>query len=151
MNNFLLISAKTVLHFVIGVGLSMVLGFLPAALLDSALLNPRSSLPFSPTIAIVGLILGYYLSVQIAAGKGSTFIWIPGLLWLGIALYSTAQSWSPTWAHENSRWAFALNNYFGRGSSCADSECLTFCHLSSVASLTYSLGAFIRRRRLAHK
>jgi hypothetical protein len=128
-----------------GLGLSNILGLIPAITLDPVV-NPKSFLPFSPTTALMGLILGYLLSTRIKDGRGSTLVWIGGLCWLAFNFYGSAKEWSPSWSSEKSGWAYAATKYFGRQSSCAD-ECIgeLFVTFPFVTSLTYSFGAFIRR------
>jgi hypothetical protein len=101
-----------------GLGLSNVVGLFPAVTLDSVL-NPKSFLPFSPTTAVVGLMLGYLLTTRLKGSRSSTLVWVGGLLWLAFNFYGSALDWDPAWSSEKSRWADTAIKYFGVRNSCA--------------------------------
>jgi hypothetical protein len=103
--------------------------------------------PFAPAIAATGLVLGIAFSGRLKNGQGASWAWVFGLLWLAIGIYDFRRSWNPAWSTQRSSWAYMMANLFGPTSACAESECLgeVFFTVPLTASITYSLGAFIRR------
>ena len=133
------------LHWVAGTGASLIVGFLPEALLSRYYLNTGIE-PFAPAIAATGLVLGLAFSGRFKNGQGASWAWIFGLLWLAIGIYDLRRDWSPSWSIQRSSWAYAMANLFGPTSACSNSECLgeLFFTAPFTASVTYSVGAFIR-------
>ena len=134
------------LHWGVGIGASLVVGFLPEAFLSRYYVNTEIA-PFAPVIAATGLILGLTLSGRFKNGQGASWAWIFGLLWLAIGIYEFRHNWSPSWSVRGGSWAYAMANLFGPTSACSNSECLgeLLFTVPFTASLTYSVGAFLRR------
>jgi hypothetical protein len=134
------------LHFMIGVGLSMVFGLVPEAFLGHLYYNTGFE-AFGPAIALTGLILGFFFSVGVRNGQGASLAWIFGAVWLGVGFHGVASGWSPMWAPEKSSWDYAVANLFGRTSVCSASECLIELLFTkpSTASITYSIGSLVRK------
>jgi hypothetical protein len=134
------------LHWVVGTGASMIIGFLPEGLLSRYYVNTGIE-PFAPVIAATGLVLGLAFSGRFRNGQGASWAWIFGMLWLAIGIYELRSGWSRSWSAQRSSWAYAMVNLFGPTSACSDSECLgeLLFTMPSTAAVTYSVGAFIRR------
>lgn len=138
-----------VMHYIVGVGGGMILGFAPEALLSRLYYNTGLE-PFAPGIALTAFLLGYFLSQRLFLGRPARWIWIIGALWLAFGIYDETRSWSASWSVEKTRWQYALAQFFGSTSRCSDSECLceVFYTMPFVASIMYSVGAYLRARRL---
>lgn len=134
------------LHWVVGTGASMILGFLPEGLLGRYYVNTGIE-PFAPVIAATALVLGLAFSGRFRNGQGASWVWIFGLLWLAIGIYDLRSGWSPSWSTQHSSWAYAMVNLFGPTSACSGSECLgeLLYTMPFTAAVSYSVGAFIRR------
>ena len=79
-------------------------------------------------------------------------VYIPssiGLAWLLFGMYDTTRYWSASWSAEKTRWGFMLANLFGPTLKCSGSECLGELIFTTpfTASVTYSIGAYLRKRR----
>jgi hypothetical protein len=105
--------------------------------------------PYSPMIATIALLLGYFAARLIFDGRAATSIWIIGLAWMIFGIYDTTRNWSASWSPEKTRWAYMMANLFGPTLKCSGSECLGELFLTTpfTASITYSVGAFLRKRR----
>jgi hypothetical protein len=136
------------LHYLVGVVGGMVIGFLPEAELSRIYYNTGLE-PYAPAIAITALLLGYFVSVHIGKGRAATSAWVLGLLWMFFGIYDTTRYWSASWSVEKTRWGYVLANLFGPTLKCSGSECLgeLFFTTPFTASVTYSIGAYIRKRR----
>jgi hypothetical protein len=132
-------------HCLLGVGFSMVSGFLPEGILSHYYYDTRLE-AFAPAIAFTGLILGFFFSVRFQNGRGASLAWIFGLLWLAGGFYDAAIGWKPMWSTQKSSWDYAMVELFGRTSACS-SECLrqVFFTIPFTASVTYSIGSIIRK------
>ncbi|MGA3264584.1 MAG: hypothetical protein ABSC47_11130 [Terracidiphilus sp.] len=110
-------------QFFLAVILSTVLGFFPEVVFDSRIQNTALA-PFFPVIAIVALLLGYFLHPVVTKRIGATSVWIVGLLWLGYGIWETSSGWSPSWSAEPTRWSYMAHNLFGKTPQCSATECL---------------------------
>jgi hypothetical protein len=126
----------------------MIVGFLPEALVSRMYYNSGLE-PYSPMIAITAFLLGYFAARLVFDGHGATFIWIIGLAWMIFGIYDTTRNWSASWSPEKTRWGYMLANLFGPTLKCSGSECLGELRFTTpfTASITYSVGAFLRKRR----
>ncbi|HSY33414.1 MAG TPA: hypothetical protein VLA42_15615 [Verrucomicrobiae bacterium] len=59
------------LHCILGAGLSMVVGFIPEAILGRFYYDTGIE-AFAPAIAFTGLILGFFFSVRFQNGRGAS-------------------------------------------------------------------------------
>jgi hypothetical protein len=107
--------------------------------------------PFSPMIALVAVFSGYFVVGRGQSRHAAAWTWTVGVLWLAYGIYDTARGWDPSWSHENTRWAYAYANLFAPPPRCSGSECLgeAIFTMPFTASVMYSIGAFIKLRRLA--
>jgi hypothetical protein len=134
------------LHWVVGTGTSMIIGFVPEALMERYYVNTWVE-PFAPTIAAIAFIVGMTLSGRFKGGQGASWVWVFGLFCLGLGVNDFQSGWDPVWSTQPSSWANAMANLFGPTSACSSTECLgeLFITVPFTASVTYSLGAFVRR------
>jgi len=134
-------------HFVLAAAGSMFLGFLPEALVSRVYYNTGIE-PYSPMIALTSLLLGYFLSFRILGLRTAEWTWTLGLLWLFVGVYELTSDWNASWSPETTRWGYALANLFGSTLKCSGSECLYELVFTTpfTASITYSIGAYLRRR-----
>jgi hypothetical protein len=134
------------LHWVAGTGTSMVVGFIPEAVLGRYYVNTGIE-AFAPVISTIALALGVAFSGRFRDGRGASWAWIFGLLWLAIGIYQFRSEWSPSWSIQRSSWAYAVENLFGRTSACSGSECIgeLLFTMPFTASVAYSVGALIRQ------
>jgi hypothetical protein len=134
-------------HSLVAMGVSVILGFLPEAMVSSFYKDSRIA-PFSPVIAITALLLGYFFSGRIAP-KAASATWIVGVLWMTYGIHDMIRNWSPVWSTEATRWSYAVANLFMPTSACSGTECLgEFVYTTPfTASLTYAFGSWIRKFR----
>ena len=139
-------------HYFVAVAGAMIIGFLPEVLLSRVYYNTGIE-PYSPMIAITAFLLGYLVSLFIFDGRAATFVWIIGLAWMLFGIYGTTRYWSASWSPEKTRWGYMLANLFGPTLKCSGSECMgeLFFTTPFTASITYSIGAYVRKRRDAHR
>lgn len=135
-----------VTQYVVAVAGAVIIGFLPEAFLSRSYYNSVLG-PYSPVIALVAFVLGYLVSFRIRKGQAATFVWVVGLLWLVFGMYGNTRNWSANWPMEKSRYIVA--NFFGPTASCSATECLAelFFTTPFTASIAYSIGAYIRKRK----
>ena len=138
-----------IFHFLLAAGGGMLIGFLPEALVGRPYYNTGLE-PYSPMIAVSAFLLGYFLSSRLLDLPSARWTWIIGLAWLLFGIWDDTRHWSPMWSVEKTRWRYVLANFFGPTISCSDSECIGELMYTTpfAASVTYSLGAFLRNRRL---
>jgi hypothetical protein len=136
-----------VLHYLIAVVVSMILGFFPEAAIGKLYYNTGLE-PYSPLIALTAFLLGYFVSRRVRGGRAATFVWTLGLCWMLFGVCDTAWSWSPL-TLVATRWEYVLNELFGPTLKCRGSECLGELLFTApfTASVTYSVGAYFRKRR----
>jgi hypothetical protein len=139
-------------QYVVAVAGGMIVGFLPEALVSRMYYNTGLE-PYSPMIALTAFLLGYFAARHIFQGRAATFIWIIGLAWMIFGIYDTTRNWSASWSPEKTRWGYMLANLFGPTLKCSGSECLGELLFTTpfIASITYSVGAFLRKRRDASR
>lgn len=137
-----------VAHYFVAVVGSMVIGFVPEAIVSRIYYNTGIE-PYSPAIAATAFLLGYFAAGLIFNGRAATFIWIIGLAWMLLGMYDTTRHWSASWSVEKTRWGYMLANLFGPTLKCSDSECLGELLFTTpfTASITYSIAAYLRNRR----
>jgi hypothetical protein len=135
-------------QYFVAVAGAMIIGFLPEALLSRMYYNTGLE-PYSPMIAATALLLGYFASGFIFNGRAATFVWVIGVAWMAVGIYKTTTYWSASWSPEKTRWGYMLANLFGPTLKCGGSECLgeLFFTTPFTASITYSIGAYLRKRR----
>jgi len=132
-------------QFVLAVIVSAVPGILLEAFLDSqfhnSFLDNYWLLP-----ALIALLLGYFLDPPVTKRVGAPWVWIVGLLWLAVGIWETSSGWSPAWSTEPNRWIYMAHSLFGKTAQCSGSECMSelVFTMPFIASVTYSLGAFVR-------
>ncbi len=136
-------------HFFLAAAGGMFIGFLPEALVSQLYLNTVIG-AFSPIIALAAFLLGYFVSFRILSLRAAAWAWIPGLAWLIVGVRELSSGWSPSWSPEKTVAGFVLANLFGSTVKCSGSECLYELVFTTpfAASITYSIGAYLRRRRL---
>jgi hypothetical protein len=129
----------------------MLLGFLPEALTSRLYYNSGLE-PYSPAIAASALLLGYFVSSRVLSSRAAMWTWLVGVLWLLVGVQELTSHWSANWSPEKTRWGYALANLFGPTLKCSGSECLyeLFFTTPLAASVMYSIGAYLRERRLQH-
>lgn len=137
-----------VVQYFVAVAGGMIVGFLPEALLSRAYYNTGLE-PYSPAIALTAFLLGYFISPRVRKGQAATFVWVVGLLWLMYGMYDSVGYWSASWSPEKTRWGYMLANLFGPTAKCGGSECAGELLFTTpfTASVTYSIAAYIRKRR----
>jgi hypothetical protein len=130
----------------LGVGASVIIGFVPEAWLARFYVDTVIE-PFGPVTAATAFILGLAFSGHLKNGQGASFAWVFGLIWLGVGFHNVRGAWNPQWSNSPSSWDYAIANLFGPTSACQNSECLNefLVTMPFTASVTYSIGAFIRR------
>lgn len=127
---------------------ALIIGSLPEVVLSRAYYNTYLD-PYSPAIALIAFLLGYFVSPRVRKGQAATFVWVVGFLWLIYGMYDTVGYWGASWSPEKTRWSYMLANLFGPTYKCSGSECLGELLFTTpfAASVTYSIAAYIRRRR----
>jgi len=107
--------------------------------------------PYYPMIALVALLAGYFVASRGQSRHAAAWTWTVGVLWLAIGIYDAANGWDANWSHEKTRWAYAYANLFAPPPRCSSSECAgeAIFTMPFTASIMYSIGAFIKIRRLA--
>ena len=135
-------------HYFVAVAGGMTIGFLPEALVARMYYNTGLE-PYSPMIAATAFLLGYFAAGFIFSGRAANFIWIIGIAWLVFGMYETTRYWSANWSPEKTRWGYMVTNLFGPTLKCSGSECLGELIFTTpfTASVTYSIGAYLRKRR----
>jgi hypothetical protein len=98
-----------------------------------------------PGTAVVAFLAGVFLSNRIRHGRGGLWVWIIGTFWMAFGIYGLAESWSPTWSSQPTRWEYARANLLGP--DCHSTECLgTVINTAPfIASICYSLGVGLRK------
>lgn len=137
-----------VAHYFIAVVGGMIIGFLPESFASQLYYNSGLE-PYSPIIAATAFLLGYLVAGSIFQGRAATFAWIIGLAWMLFGIYAETRSWSASWSTEKTRWSYMLANLFGPTLKCSGTECMgeLFFTTPFTASITYSVGAYLRKRR----
>jgi hypothetical protein len=137
--------------FVAVVG-AMVIGFPLEALLERGYDNTGLA-AYSPAIAFTAFLLGAFVSRRIRKGQAANFVWVIGLLWMMCGMFDSMNGWSASWSPEKTRWGYMLAELFGPTNKCSDSECLFELLFTTpfTASITYSIGAYIRKRQMRRK
>ena len=133
-------------YFVAVVG-GLIIGFFLEMFLSRA--YDQTPLASFTAIALTAFLLGYFISPRIRKGHAATFVWVVGLLWFIYGAYDSVSYWSASWSPEKTRWSYMLAQLFGPTSTCGDSECLgeLFFTAPLITSISYSTGAYIRKRR----
>ena len=111
---------------------------------------------YSPMIALVALLSGYFVVSQGQSRHAAPWMWTVGTVWLAFGIFDTAwgpDAWNATWSPEKTRLAHVIANLFGPTDRCNSSECLTEIIFTTpfTASVMYSIGAYIKIRRLANR
>jgi len=137
-------------NYFVAIAGGMIIGFVPEALVSRLYYNTGLE-PYSPMIAATAFLLGYFAAGLILNGRAATFVWIIGLAWMVFGMYDTTKGWSASWSPEKTRWGYMLANLFGPTLRCSGSECLGELLFTTpfTASITYSFGAYLRKRRNA--
>ena len=137
-----------VAHYFIAVGGAMIIGFLPEVFVSRLYYNTGVE-PYSPMIASTAFLLGYFAAGFVFQGRAATFAWVIGAAWMLFGIYDTTRYWSASWSPEKTRWGYMLANLFGPTVKCSGTECLgeLFFTTPFMASITYSIGAYLRKRR----
>jgi hypothetical protein len=137
-------------NYFVAIAGGMIIGFVPEALVSRLYYNTGLE-PYSPMIAATAFLLGYFAAGLILNGRAATFVWIIGLAWMLFGMYDTTKAWSASWSPEKTRWGYMLANLFGPTLRCSGSECLGELLFTTpfTASITYSFGAYVRKRRNA--
>ncbi len=138
-----------VFHFFLAAAGGMFIGFLPEALCEKLYYNTGLE-PYSPMIAVCAFLLGYFVSFRMFSLRAATWTWTLGLLWLTIGVHELSMHWSFWWSPEKTVWGYVLANLFGATLKCSGSECLYELLFTTpfAASITYSMGAYLRKRRM---
>ena len=141
-----------VAHYFIAVAGAMIIGFLPEAFASRIYYNTGIE-PYSPMIAATAFLLGYLAAGFVFDGRAATFVWIIGLAWMVFGIYDTTRYWSAVWSPEKTRWGYMLASLFGPTLKCGDSECMGELLYTTpfTASIMYSVGAYLRKRRDARR
>lgn len=112
--------------------------------LDLGLSEPYFALPI-----LVALYLGYRLNRD--GGRLASWIWVPALLWLGYDIWSWREmalslASGPNGMPGYGSWSNVLANFFGHACGGCGNE--WFDTAPFYTSVAYSLGAWVRRRRM---
>jgi hypothetical protein len=110
--------------------------------------------PFAPMIALVALLTGYFVVSLGQSRQGAAWTWTVGVVWFAFGIYDAAwgsDAWDPRWSIEKTRLAYVIASLFGPTDKCSASECLSILIFTMpfTASVMYSIGAYIKLRRLA--
>jgi hypothetical protein len=107
--------------------------------------------PFAPGIAFVALLTGYFVVSQGQSRRAAAWTWTVGVVWFSVGIYDAAWGWDPAWSLEKSRLAYVIVDLFGPADKCSASECVGvgFFTMPFTATVLYSIGAYIKIRRLA--
>ena len=137
------------LHFVLAAVGGMLIGFFPEALIGKLYYNTGIE-AYSPAIAVSALLLGYFVSYRVLSSRAAMWTWVVGALWLLFGIQEIAIGWNANWSPERTRWAYAFANLFGSSVRCSGSECLDELLFTTpfAASVTYSIGVYLRERHL---
>lgn len=137
------------LHFLLATGGGMLIGFCPEALIGKLYYNTGIE-AYSPAIALTAFLLGYLVSFRLLSPRTATWTWVVGALWLLVGIQELTIGWNASWSPERSRWSYAVANLFGSTLRCSGSECLDELLFTTpfAASVMYSIGAYLRERRL---
>ncbi len=127
------------LKFVVAVMGSMLIGFLPEALIGRYYYNSGFE-AYSPAIFVTAIMLGYLVARSLGHSP-AMWVWIIGLLGLAYGAYSESSQWYKGLAH--SRLDYIAANFFGPTSKCSDTECLNELVFTTpfAATVGYSVGA----------
>ena len=127
----------------------MALGFFPEGTLGHYWYNTGLE-PYSPMIALIALLSGYFIVSAGFSQQAATSTWIVGAVWLAFGIYDTGRGWDASWSPEKTRLAYVLANLFGSTVKCSGSECLGELIFTTpfTACVMYSIGAYIKTRRL---
>jgi hypothetical protein len=112
--------------------------------------------PFPPGIALVALLSGYFVVSRGQSRRAAGWTWAVGAIWLAFGIYDYAwgsDAWDPRWSTEKTRFAYVIADLFGPTDKCSASECVGvfLFTMPFTASIMYSIGAYIKLRRLAKK
>ena len=120
--------------------LSVLLTAIAAGLLKSSL---RDSLAWF-LVGIVGLILGY-IANRAVLQRSACWVWIPGLIFLGFAIWDTVRRYDARWYQGCSATETVVNSFLVADSSkCGGGGptlAVLFFTTPAFSSITYSLGA----------
>lgn len=141
--------AQLVFHFSVAAAGGMFVGFLPEALISQLYYNTGIE-AYSPIIAISAFLLGYFVSFRILSLRAATWTWVLGLVWLAVGVRGLSSGWGASWSPEKTPLGYVLANLFGPTLKCSGSDCLYEIVFTTpfAASITYSIGAYLRQRRL---
>jgi hypothetical protein len=139
-----------ILHFLFATLGGMVVGFIPEVVTSRLFYNTGIE-AYSPLIALTALVLGYFAGARVLGFRAGNWTWTLGLIWLLIGVRELTSYWNASWSPEKTRWEYALANLFGPTLRCSGTECLYEFLFTTpfVASLTYSIGLYSRKRREA--
>jgi hypothetical protein len=112
--------------------------------------------PFTPGIAFVAFLTGYFVVSRGQSRRAAVWTWTVGAIWLAFGIYDFAwgsDAWDLRWSTEKTRLAYAIAELFGPPDKCSSSECLGvfIFTMPFTASVMYSIGAYVKLRRLAEK
>jgi len=129
----------TIVHFFVCFALSLPVGGILEYFLDRHIYATRL-VAFFPAIAFVALVLGIFFSPLLFRGRGATWIWLIGLVFLLVGVEGVWSSWNPAWSPNKTVWQAIRAELFGRTSECSVSECLgeVFSTMPFVVSVSYS-------------
>jgi hypothetical protein len=138
-----------ILHFLVATIGSIMIGIVPEAIVSRFYYDTGLE-AYSPAIALIALLLGYFVSFRLFGEKMASWIWLLGIAWLLFGIHSLVSTWDPRWDRVG-RWQSVINNLFGKSSNCSNRECLGEFMFTTpfVSSVTYSLGAFLRSRKIS--
>jgi hypothetical protein len=134
------------LHWLVAVMGSFAMGILLEGYLGQALYGRTWIEPFAPFIALTALLMGYVLPSYMPRRRTATCLWLVGVLWLSFGIYDLMRGWRSSWSPEKTRFDYLIANLFT--SRCSGTECLyeLFFAVPFIASVAYSLGAYVRKR-----
>jgi hypothetical protein len=140
---------RVCLHFVVGVVISMLVGFVPEALVGN-LYHGTAVEPFTPFVTTIAALLGVLLARKLH-DTAALWTWVPGVLIFFQGVYELTRYWSPSWSNTASRWQYAFSNLLTP--NCGSTECL-YELLSTtplVCSVAYSLTSYVvLRKSISH-
>jgi len=101
------------------------------------------ALPFA-----VGFVLGFFPNRTLLR-RESSWVWVPGLLWLAAGIWSSVRYYDPRWSQGCSVTQDVLNAFIVMGDKCEGGEsglAGLFFTMPAFSSIAYSLGALIALR-----